>query len=1171
MKRTIFILLLLTGCVPLWRANAQTVTQEQCQQADAQLNQVYQQLRGSLNDDQKQELKQAQRDWIKKRDAFVTANPANLQGALYQVTIQRIAELRSFMRASDHQQQQTPLLTNKTTMYDGVRTVRIKIEEGKNYINSGKLTDALKVLQSALILYERSQLSESHEKGLLFLELGVLNNIIGEYEKSISFFNKAILTFEGIHEYQSIDMGIVLLSLGQAYRKNGEYIKAMNCIQRGTTMVEKNSGLSDINTLIGYDEIANCYDDMGNFTKAFPLHQKVIGVAQKRFGNLSLEAAGFIASMGFSYLYIGDYKKALEVHEKALFIRTTALGINNPHTARSLDYVAQCYLLIGDYEKAEELFLKSLCVREKVLGSENLITAESLYNLAVCYSSRGQDLKALPLYERALSIRKNELSNRHPDFAKNLDGLASCYVKTGEPEKARQSYEQSLTIRKNVLGERHPDTATSLNHLAGFFSSEGNLKKSLLFEQQALSIRESVLGSNHPDTAESLHDIACVNLKCGNASEASAMASRWVLSITEQLKNMLSTGEKQRLSWSSKNLSFAFPSICLDAEMINSLVLQWKGIVLDSLLEDLISLRRFGSYSPEILEIQSARTRISKIAFSNAKQDQSEIEQLKARIDAIISSAADQRVKMGRVRESAMITPYKVASALSEGWGLIDFIQFTDSKIKGDAGRCYGALILGRDGKSKFVRIEDAAGIDALVHSLREAIAKGDEKSLEDQQKILSEKLWTPVARNLTEGTKKLFIGPDGQLNFLSFAALPTPDGSFLAEHYDIAYVGSGRDLARKVTPSDSKSIALFADPIFDLEASVFSTNALALRSGEADAFGKIVLPPLPGTRTEESIVEEVSKSAGWTPEAHLGKMANKSAIMALKSPGILHLATHGFYLNNLPSNGAEGERGMKLMELGDSSKPALPPKIDPMHASGIALTGAQATLKAWSEGRVPDPNEDGILTAEEVGALNLDGTWLVTLSACETGVGAARSGEGVFGLRRAFMIAGAQNLLMTLWPVSDEVTPKIMADFYKEALASNDAAGSLAKVQRDWLVKLRKEKGLLAAVRDAGPFAMVVMAKQDSTFSSPSIATPIASPQTTAGPLSPSVPVPTPAPPEPAQPVPSSSPAPSLTPGPEASPSATPGTSPNQTPSPEASPSETPVLSELVEFKKAA
>jgi CHAT domain-containing protein len=238
---------------------------------------------------------------------------------------------------------------------------------------------------------------------------------------------------------------------------------------------------------------------------------------------------------------------------------------------------------------------------------------------------------------------------------------------------------------------------------------------------------------------------------------------------------------------------------------------------------------------------------------------------------------------------------------------------------------------------------------------------------------------------------------------------------------------------------------------------------------------------------------------------------------MDLKSPGILHLATHGFYLNTITSNVSDGERGMKVMESRDLSanKPTPLPKIDPMHASGIALTGAQATLMAWSEGRVPNPCEDGILTAEEVGALNLDGTWLVTLSACETGVGEARSGEGVFGLRRAFMIAGAQNLLMTLWPVSDVVTPNIMADFYKEAFATHDAAGSLSKVQRDWLVKLRQEKGLLTAVRDAGPFAMVVMANPNQG-KTPPVSQPQAEPSSSPSggkPLAPTPPTASPSP----------------------------------------------------------
>jgi CHAT domain-containing protein len=146
---------------------------------------------------------------------------------------------------------------------------------------------------------------------------------------------------------------------------------------------------------------------------------------------------------------------------------------------------------------------------------------------------------------------------------------------------------------------------------------------------------------------------------------------------------------------------------------------------------------------------------------------------------------------------------------------------------------------------------------------------------------------------------------------------------------------------------------------------------------------------------------------------------------------------------------------------------------VNPMWASGVALAGAQKTFASWADGRPTDSPHDGVLTAEEVAALNLDGTWLVTLSACETGMGEARSGEGVLGLRRAFLMAGAQNLLMTLWPVNDEATAHFMEDFYQRTLASGEAVDALAESQRKWLGKLRSEKGLLAAVRDAGPFVM--------------------------------------------------------------------------------------------------
>jgi CHAT domain-containing protein len=197
-------------------------------------------------------------------------------------------------------------------------------------------------------------------------------------------------------------------------------------------------------------------------------------------------------------------------------------------------------------------------------------------------------------------------------------------------------------------------------------------------------------------------------------------------------------------------------------------------------------------------------------------------------------------------------------------------------------------------------------------------------------------------------------------------------------------------------------------------------------------------------------------------------KEATKEALLKIHSPYILHLATHGFFAKEDPAP-AQTEALLNDRQSVTKSKFFK----NPMHRSGLALAGAQTTIEAWKREEVPPVENDGILTAEDVSTLDLEGTWLVTLSACDTGSGEARAGEGVMGLRRGFIQAGAQHLLMTLWPISDELAVQIMSDFYEAAHHSGNAPEALAEVQRNWLVKLRSEKGLAQAVNLAGPFIM--------------------------------------------------------------------------------------------------
>jgi CHAT domain-containing protein len=231
-----------------------------------------------------------------------------------------------------------------------------------------------------------------------------------------------------------------------------------------------------------------------------------------------------------------------------------------------------------------------------------------------------------------------------------------------------------------------------------------------------------------------------------------------------------------------------------------------------------------------------------------------------------------------------------------------------------------------------------------------------------------------------------------------------------------------------------------------------------------------ISLSSLPGTERESAKLEERAKKSGWQPQTYLGAKATEAELRKVNSPRILHLATHGFFLPEIDLGTPKGASNA------DIPKGKL---VNPMHRSGLAMAGAQHTLQAWTKGEVPPIESDGIVTAEEVGGLKLEGTWLVALSACDTGGGEARTGEGVMGLRRGFIQAGGQNLLMTLWPISDETTVQIMLDFYDAAFKSGNAPQALADTQRDWLVKLRKGRGLLPAVQLAGPFIMSSQGKQ--------------------------------------------------------------------------------------------
>jgi CHAT domain-containing protein len=436
------------------------------------------------------------------------------------------------------------------------------------------------------------------------------------------------------------------------------------------------------------------------------------------------------------------------------------------------------------------------------------------------------------------------------------------------------------------------------------------------------------------------------------------------------------------------------------------------------------------------------------------------------------------------------MTVEQVRAAIPAPAVLIEFVRYLHYLGKNKWEIRYGAAILASAGEPRWVCLGPSAEIEKNISLSQQKVRQqARETELAAPLRALYQQLWAPIETNLPPGTKTVILSPDAQLNFISFATLLAPDGQLLAQKQSIRYVASGRDLLPEIKPAPGLEMLVYANPDFSGKGAVVSTgstnNLVVMRSLERRDLQSLYLPPLPGSAKESAALAGEAKRWNWHVKVFLGADATEAQLRAVRSPHILHLATHGFFLPETEAerpSASEGLRGVGGLNsfggfnlLADSGGPAQRPVFlrNPMHRSGLALAGAQATLEAWKRGEVPPMDNDGIVTAEEVGGLKLEGTWLVVLSACDTGLGVAASGEGVLGLRRGFVQAGAQNLLMTLWSVPDEETVKLMVDFYVAAQKSGNAPQALAEVQRDWLVKLRAEHSLSEAVRIAGPFIM--------------------------------------------------------------------------------------------------
>ena len=654
-----------------------------------------------------------------------------------------------------------------------------------------------------------------------------------------------------------------------------------------------------------------------------------------------------------------------------------------------------------------------------------------------CTRAQGKFDEAESLYKRAINIFEKTLGKDHLDTANSINNLGTLYRKQGKYEEAEPLYKRTLEIREKSLGNNHLGTVIALNSLSTLYMAKGDLVQAVKFQS----------GAN----ADSERNLAR-NLVIGSERHKVAYLAR----ISEQTDRTISL-----------HLLYA-PHDPAPGALAATHVLQRKGRALDATSQNLNALRsRFNAEDQALLDrLTETRSQIAGLALSGPQR--MTIEQHRDRIKALEDQADKDEADISRRSDEFRaqflpVTLEAVRAAIPPDSALIEFASYRPFNAKAaNFSEAYGppryvAYVLRREGEIEWKELGDAKSIETAISTLRKALRNPRRGDVKRPARAVDAKVFQPV-RPLLGNVSRLLISPDGELNLIPFAALVDERGRYAVQRYSISYLTSGRDLLRLQVARESKGGPLVvAAPDFGggtlAKASRLKKQQKDALAGEVKAESAraavkdLYFPPLPDAAQEGEALRSLLSGATLLTK----RQATKTALSQMHSPRLLHIATHGFFLEdqNLTSAGERGaqaitddpERALQQLERRGVSLEG------PLLRSGLALAGANEQKE----------DDNGILTALEVTGLNLWGTKLVTLSACDTGVGEVKNGDGVHGLRRALVLAGSETQVMSLWAVSDQATRELMVSYYGRLKQGQGRGEALRRAQLELLKKVNR------------------------------------------------------------------------------------------------------------------
>ena len=884
-----------------------------------------------------------------------------------------------------------------------------------------KYDEAVTKTTSAIAALEKAGATKSFFYGLLLLREGNIFFDQGAYADAEKYFLRAVETMKTTFGSEDSRVFDALTNLAVIYNVRGDYKKAEAIFQQVLANQEKTFGENYPAITRTLNNFANLYRRKGDYAKAETMHLRSLAIREKIYGPDQPEVLSPLAGLATIYYEKKDYAKSREMDIRALKISEKSYDADDPRLATYLNNLALVDTELGNYAEAEPMFTRALSILEKAFGADNIRITDELNNLGELYAYKGDYAKSDVFYQRSLKIREKSLPANHPSIAGTLGNIAANYLFQGDYAKAEPLLQRQLTMRETSLGGEHPDTAKTLNSLARLYENKGDLTQAVAYQTRVDQL---------------LEQYNRLNLYAGSETEQLAYFD-FLAQQTDQLLSM----------------QMRFPDSDVVRELAATAVLQRKGRVQDILADSLSALReRFNPKDRKLLsDLSDTNSQLAEVFTGGLQKDnqterQQKVKTLTARQESLESEIS--RLSAGFYGQEKSLTLAALQAKIPADAVLLEFAVYHPFNLKSSTAKNqygkprYGVYVIRQKGAVGYRDLGDAGQLDEAVNALRKALREPKRRDTTELSRAADEKIMQPI-RALSGDAKHLLIAPDGVLNLIPFEVLVDGQNHYLIESYSFTYLSSGRDLLRMQIARTSKnksliiSNPLFGEPPADRTAKVDSTRKTGRRSVTAARdLSDTYFAPLGGTLQEARSIQTLFPEAVFLTASE----ATETALKQTVAPRILHIATHGFFLEDTGElkNAAAPKDAIRSSNVAAEFN-------NPLLRSGLAFAGANQRNGS------PD---DGVLTALEASGLNLWGTKLVVLSACDTGLGEVKNGEGVYGLRRAFTLAGTESLVMSLWSVSDNATRELMTNYYKNLKQGIGRGESLRQVQLEMLKK---------------------------------------------------------------------------------------------------------------------